>query len=44
MRREYVTVHRSVDPHALTAALTQKEWKKVTPLVEWIQHYTGPAL
>lgn len=44
MRREYVTVYRALDPATLTAALVQKEWKKVTPLVQWVQHYAPPAL
>jgi uncharacterized protein (TIGR02453 family) len=44
MRREYVSVHKSVDPAVLTPALVQKEWKKVTPLVEWVQHYAPPNL
>lgn len=44
MRREYVTVHKSLDPATVTAALVQKEWKKVTPLIQWVQHYAPPAL
>jgi uncharacterized protein (TIGR02453 family) len=44
MRREYVTVSRALDPSTVTAALVQKEWKKVTPLVQWVQHYAPPTL
>jgi uncharacterized protein (TIGR02453 family) len=44
MRREYVTVHRALDPSTVTPALVQKEWKKVTPLVQWVQHYAPPTL
>lgn len=44
MRREYVSVHKPLDPSTVTQALVQKEWKKVTPLIEWVQHYAPPAL
>jgi uncharacterized protein (TIGR02453 family) len=44
MRREYVSVHKGVDPATFTEALAQKEWKRVTPLVDWVQHFAPPNM
>ena len=46
MRREYVTAGRHVAPDEVTVASVRKDWKKLTPLVEWARAHvlSDPAL
>lgn len=47
MRREYITAGRAIAPSeaggAEFAALVRKDWRALTPLIEWIMKYAAPS-
>ena len=47
MRREYITAGRAIAPSeaggAEFATLVRKDWRALTPLIEWIMKYAAPS-
>ncbi|WP_117213567.1 DUF2461 domain-containing protein [Allorhizocola rhizosphaerae] len=43
MRREYVTAGRKLAPEQATVASVKKDWRRLVPLIEWVQENAPPT-
>jgi uncharacterized protein (TIGR02453 family) len=43
MRHESLTVHRMLPMEPVTTAMVAADWKRITPLIDWMTRYSPPA-